>query len=48
MENIVVRKINALNNYSVTKNYGHFTQIYHIEAESEEDAWVRAERDGKL
>lgn len=37
-----------LNNYSVVKNYGHFTQIYDIEAESKEDAWNRADKDGKL
>lgn len=35
-------------NYSVTKNYGHFTQIFYVEAESEADAWNRAEKDGKL
>ena len=43
-----MRRRNVQNNYSVTKNYGHFTQIYHIEAESEDDAWLRAEKDGKL
>lgn len=30
------------------KNFGHFTQSYSIEAESKEDAWNRAERDGRL
>lgn len=34
--------------YSVTKYFGHFTQIYHVEANSDEDAWNRAERDGNL
>lgn len=33
--------------YSVTKNYGHFRQIYHVEAVSDDDAWMRAERDGE-
>ena len=34
--------------YSVNKYFGHFWQCFNIEAESEEDAWLRAERDGKL
>ena len=34
--------------YSVNKYFGHFWQCWNIEAESEEDAWTRAERDGKL
>lgn len=34
-------------NYSVTKNFGHFTQIWHIEADSDEEAWNNAEN-GKL
>ena len=34
--------------YSVNKYFGHFWQCFDIEAESEEDAWNRAERDGKL
>lgn len=34
--------------YSVTKNYGHFRQVWHLEAESDEDAWNRAEIDGVL
>lgn len=34
--------------YSVNKYYGHFWQNYTIMAESEEDAWERAEKDGKL
>lgn len=34
--------------YSVNKYFGHFWQCWNVEAESEEDAWVRAERDGKL
>ena len=35
-------------NYSVTKNFGHFSQIWSVEAESDEDAWIRAEKDGRL
>ena len=34
--------------YSVNKYFGHFWQNYIIEAESKEDAWNRAEKDGKL
>lgn len=34
--------------YTVVKNYGHFTQYWSIMAESKEDAWNRAERDGTL
>lgn len=34
--------------YSVNKYYGHFWQNYTIMAESKEDAWERAEIDGKL
>lgn len=34
--------------YSVNKYFGHFWQCWNVEAESEEDAWIRAERDGKL
>lgn len=34
--------------YLVTKYFGHFTQIYHVEANSDEDAWNRAERYGGL
>lgn len=30
-------------NYSVTKNFGHFTQVWNIAADSEEEAWKRAE-----
>lgn len=33
--------------YSVSKYFGHFLQIWNIEAESEEDAWLRAEKDGE-
>lgn len=32
--------------YSVTKYFGHFRQCWELEAESEEDAWTRAEKDG--
>jgi hypothetical protein len=35
-------------NYSVSKQFGHIVQIWHITADSEEDAWSRAEIDGKL
>lgn len=34
--------------YLVVKNFGHFTQWWKIEANSEEDAWNNAERDGHL
>ena len=34
--------------YSVNKYFGHFWQNYTIEAESKEDAWNRAEKDGNL
>lgn len=34
--------------FSVTKFFGHFRQTYHVTAESREDAWERAEVDGKL
>lgn len=34
--------------YSVNKFYGHFWQCFIVEANSEEDAWNRAEKDGKL
>lgn len=37
-----------MHNYSVNKFFGHFWQCWHIIAESEEDAWNRAEQDGKL
>ena len=30
-------------NYSVIKNFGHFTQAWNIEANSEDDAWNNAE-----
>lgn len=32
----------------IYKDFGHFWQCFNIEAESEEDAWLRSERDGKL
>lgn len=34
--------------YAVYKNFGRFRQCWTIEAESEDDAWDRAERDGYL
>lgn len=34
--------------YSVTKYFGHFRQCWDVEANSDEDAWNRAERDGSL
>lgn len=34
--------------YSVTKYFGHFSQIWHIVADSEEEAWNLAERNGTL
>lgn len=32
--------------YSVHKYFGHFWQCWAVEADSEEDAWLRAEIDG--
>jgi len=37
-----------MTNYSVNKYFGHFWQCWHLTAESDEDAWNRAEKDGKL
>lgn len=34
--------------YSVTKYFGHFRQCWNVEADSDEDAWDKAERDGSL
>lgn len=34
--------------YSVSIQYGHFVQIWNVEAESKEDAWNRAESHGTL
>lgn len=34
--------------YSVSIQYGHFVQIWHVEAESKEDAWNMAESHGTL
>ena len=34
--------------YCVHKYFGHFWQCWDIEAESKEDAWKRAEKNGKL
>lgn len=34
--------------YSVTKYFGHFRQCWSVNADSEEDAWARAEKDGSL
>ena len=34
--------------YSVIKYFGHFRQHWELEAESEEDAWTRAEKDGRI
>ena len=34
--------------YSVTKHFGHFHQCWVLNADSDEDAWIRAERDGSL
>ena len=34
--------------YSVSKQYGHFVQIWEIQAESKELAWDRADIDGRL
>ena len=34
--------------YSVSIQYGHFVQIWNVEAESKEDAWDKAESHGRL
>ena len=34
--------------YAVSIQYGHFVQIWHVEAESKEDAWNKAESHGSL
>ena len=34
--------------YAVIKFFGHFRQTWTLSAESEEDAWNRAEKDGHL
>ena len=34
--------------YSVNKMFGHFRQCWILDADSDKDAWNRAERDGKL
>jgi hypothetical protein len=34
--------------YGVSKQYGHFVQVWNIKAESREEAWNNAEKDGKL
>lgn len=34
--------------YGVSKQYGHFTQIWYVEAESKEEAWQIAEEKGHL
>lgn len=37
-----------MHNYSVNKYFGHFWQSWRVLAESEDDAWDRAEKDGHL
>ena len=37
-----------MTNYAVSKQFGHFVQVWRIEAESKNDAWERAEVDGRL
>lgn len=34
--------------YSCSIQYGHFVQIWHVDAESKEDAWEKAESHGTL
>lgn len=34
--------------FCVKKNFGHFQQRWDVLAESKEDAWERAEKDGEL
>lgn len=35
-------------NYSVNKYFGHFHQIWCVQANSEDEAWKMAEKNGKL
>jgi hypothetical protein len=37
-----------MDRYACSKQYGHFVQIWTLEAESKENAWDRAEADGTL
>lgn len=37
-----------MDRYNVAKYFGHYRQDWRIEAESDEDAWNRAEKDGIL
>lgn len=34
--------------YSVTKYFGHFSQCWHVQANSEKEAWDMAEKNGSL
>lgn len=34
--------------YSVTKYFGHFSQCWHVQANSEKEAWDIAEKNGSL
>ncbi len=34
--------------YAVSKQYGHFTQIWELDAMNEKEAWDNAEKEGKL
>jgi hypothetical protein len=37
-----------MNSYGVSKQFGHFVQIWNVQAESKEEAWEIAETDGIL
>lgn len=37
-----------MNEYLVVKNFGHFTQTWAVSANSEEEAWEKAELNGIL
>jgi hypothetical protein len=37
-----------MKHYAVSIQYGHFVQIWNVEANSKEDAWKRAESHGNL
>lgn len=37
-----------MTHYSVNKYFGHFWQCWDVYAENDQDAWDRAEKDGRL
>jgi hypothetical protein len=37
-----------MDKYAVSKQYGHFVQVWEVDAENENEAWNKAESHGKL